>query len=426
MAGIAKYQEGGATGATNTSTATAPTSIWKTITDFATKDGGINWGNVLPTLAGVAGIAGLSKSGFANSSSQPVGYQGGIPNYVASREAVPATSYDPTRRPGSTGQRYFTDVQYNVDAGTPIMGKTAEQLAAENAARLADQQAQQDFIRDLLGNAGSAGSGSGSGAGRPVTGLPRTNPTLPRPQSPAPIQSSDINSWLQRNPGATDAQIRAAMDQYKVTPAQMAAATNLPLAEVTARYNAAGRNIVQDYATEALNTDTDDYGIPRGYAPLYPAGDEAVINPGEGGRLLSLAEQYGYSPADMGSMLGYSEQEVVDYLQTYFPDFSSDYLGKYGYAKGGLATLPESRGYYLGGSTDGMADKVPARIDGKQEARLSDGEFIMPADVVSHLGNGNSEAGAKVLYSMMDRVRKARTGDTQQGRQINPNKVLPV
>jgi hypothetical protein len=60
-----------------------------------------------------------------------------------------------------------------------------------------------------------------------------------------------------------------------------------------------------------------------------------------------------------------------------------------------------ARGRYLDGATDGMADKVPARIDGQQEARLSDGEFVIPADVVSHLGNGNSESGAKVLFAMM-------------------------
>ena len=104
-------------------------------------------------------------------------------------------------------------------------------------------------------------------------------------------------------------------------------------------------------------------------------------------------------------------------------NFSSQY--KYG----GLAALaggrPANPGYYLGGSTDGMADKIPARIDGTQEARLSDGEFVIPADVVSHLGNGNSNAGAKNLYSMMDRVRKARTGNTKQGTEINPNKFIP-
>ncbi len=93
-------------------------------------------------------------------------------------------------------------------------------------------------------------------------------------------------------------------------------------------------------------------------------------------------------------------------------------------AAGGIAELKQ--GKYLDGKTDGMADKVPASIDGMQEARLSDGEFVIPADVVSHLGNGNSDAGAKVLEDMMARVRKERTGNTKQGKEIDPKKFLPA
>lgn len=93
------------------------------------------------------------------------------------------------------------------------------------------------------------------------------------------------------------------------------------------------------------------------------------------------------------------------------------------YAAGGLATM--AKGRYLNGATDGMEDKLDATIDNKQPAKLSHGEFVVPADIVSHLGNGNSEAGATRLYEMMDRIRKARTGTTKQGKQINPNKFLP-
>jgi ElaB/YqjD/DUF883 family membrane-anchored ribosome-binding protein len=81
---------------------------------------------------------------------------------------------------------------------------------------------------------------------------------------------------------------------------------------------------------------------------------------------------------------------------------------------------------FLSGGGDGMSDSIPATIGGTQEARLADGEFVIPADVVSHLGNGSSKAGAKQLYSMMDRVRKARTGNEKQGRQINPKKLMPA
>jgi hypothetical protein len=86
-------------------------------------------------------------------------------------------------------------------------------------------------------------------------------------------------------------------------------------------------------------------------------------------------------------------------------------------AEGGLADA----GRYLQGETDGMADKIPSSIDGEQPAALSHGEFVIPADVVSHLGNGNSDAGAQKLYEMMDRIRQARTGTKEQGKEINPD-----
>jgi len=96
--------------------------------------------------------------------------------------------------------------------------------------------------------------------------------------------------------------------------------------------------------------------------------------------------------------------------------------GMIGYAQGGLADL----GYYLGGKTDGMADKIPAQIDDKQQAKLSHGEFVIPSDIVSALGSGNSSAGAKVLYDMMDRIRKHAHGTTKQIKPANLKKTLPA
>ena len=92
-------------------------------------------------------------------------------------------------------------------------------------------------------------------------------------------------------------------------------------------------------------------------------------------------------------------------------------------AQGGLMSM--AKGRYLRGETDGMADKLDTSIDGKQPAKLSHGEFVIPADVVSHLGNGNSDAGAKKLYQMMDKIRVARTGTKKQGKEINPDKFMP-
>jgi hypothetical protein len=99
----------------------------------------------------------------------------------------------------------------------------------------------------------------------------------------------------------------------------------------------------------------------------------------------------------------------------------------YRYAQGGVADLGgyAAGGKLLKGPGDGMSDSIEANIAGKQPARLADGEFVVPADVVSHLGNGSTDAGAKHLYRMMDRIRQARTGNSKQGKRINPDKFLP-
>ena len=108
-----------------------------------------------------------------------------------------------------------------------------------------------------------------------------------------------------------------------------------------------------------------------------------------------------------------TQQQLMD------PNYKINSIGMAG---GGIAM---AEGRYLDGDTDGMADKISTTIDGDQEAALSHGEFVIPADVVSHLGNGNSDAGAQKLYEMMDRIREARTGTKEQGKKINPNKFMP-
>lgn len=97
-------------------------------------------------------------------------------------------------------------------------------------------------------------------------------------------------------------------------------------------------------------------------------------------------------------------------------------------AHGGIANLGSysDGGRMLKGPGDGMSDSIPASISGKRPARLADGEFVIPADVVSHLGNGSTDAGAKQLYAMMNKVRQARTGRKAQGREINPRQYVPA
>jgi hypothetical protein len=94
-------------------------------------------------------------------------------------------------------------------------------------------------------------------------------------------------------------------------------------------------------------------------------------------------------------------------------------------AEGGLGSYSDG-GRMLKGPGDGMSDDIPAMIGRKQPARLADGEFVVPADVVSHLGNGSTDAGAKKLYSMMDKIRTARTGKKKQAPAVKASKYMPA
>jgi hypothetical protein len=95
-------------------------------------------------------------------------------------------------------------------------------------------------------------------------------------------------------------------------------------------------------------------------------------------------------------------------------------------ATGGTLGSYSDGGRMLKGPGDGMSDSIPAQIGRKQPARLADGEFVVPADVVSHLGNGSTDAGAKKLYSMMDKIRRARTGKKKQAPAVKADRFMPA
>jgi hypothetical protein len=107
------------------------------------------------------------------------------------------------------------------------------------------------------------------------------------------------------------------------------------------------------------------------------------------------------------------------------------YGGSIGYNQGGISTLGSysDGGQLLKGPGNGTSDSIPARIGARQPARLADGEFVVPARVVSELGNGSTDAGAKQLYAMMDRVQKNRKKTVGKGRvavDAKSRKLLPA
>jgi hypothetical protein len=107
------------------------------------------------------------------------------------------------------------------------------------------------------------------------------------------------------------------------------------------------------------------------------------------------------------------------------------YTGEQRMAAGGISTLGgySDGGRLLKGPGDGVSDSIPASIGDRQPARLADGEFVVPARIVSEIGNGSTEAGARKLYAMMDRVQKARgktTGKNQVAKNTKAERLLPA
>lgn len=175
------------------------------------------------------------------------------------------------------------------------------------------------------------------------------------------------------------------------------------------------------------DTDTTEAargGIMQAYAGGGPVEQMSNAN--------AIGANTGYPMANIqpGAYATPYQQPISQNVLTGSQDTRVDpYTGEEKLAGGGIASLG---GYAAGGNPrllkgpgDGMSDDIPAMIGSKQPARLADGEFVVPADVVSHLGNGSTEAGAKQLHEMMDKVRRARTGNPKQGKQINPKKYMP-
>jgi hypothetical protein len=155
--------------------------------------------------------------------------------------------------------------------------------------------------------------------------------------------------------------------------------------------------------------------VPKGGLGLLSTGMMAV-GPGgsQGPEEMEMEEAAPYRPYRMN----YNQPTTAQILAGNGSGFS--------YNTGGIVAL-SGGGRFLNGPGDGMSDSIPASIQGAnsaQPARLADGEFVIPADVVSHIGNGSSDAGSKRLYDMLSRVRKARTGKSKQAPKINAHKYL--
>mgnify|MGYP003148356492 CR=1 FL=1 len=332
-----------------------------------------------------------------------------IPEYAGIRSVVEDT-YDPTRRAGSGGQRYFTDMQY-----VPVPSFRGDRWMYDAQNYLA---ANPDIKNYYETNEEALIAGG--------------DPRFETPEGYAKWHYETVGKWEPNRP-------------LVPTHTQAGEAVASPLQAA----QAAAENAALVYRTQNANNPAR-----QGLASLHRVSDE-IINKDMAtikesgaserdkiGQVRGYMDQYAVSPYRLSEATNTSVQPINEYLHPYYQTKAEQ--KQYGlphsqiqttldklieqsaptFNQGGITTIPAARRMYLGGTTDGMADRIPATINGGEPARLSDGEFVVPADVVSHLGNGNSDAGAQQLYGMMDRVREARTGRTEQGREINPHNFL--
>jgi hypothetical protein len=154
-------------------------------------------------------------------------------------------------------------------------------------------------------------------------------------------------------------------------------------------------------------------------APAYERSNPMLMNEGGIAQVLESAKAQGLSPEMYQNI--YGRGNAIIEMEKRLKEGKS-------MASGGISSLGgySDGGRMLKGPGDGMSDSIPGVIAGKQPARLADGEFVVPADVVSHLGNGSTDAGAKQLYAMMDKVRKARTGKKKQAPAVKANRYMPA
>jgi hypothetical protein len=272
----------------------------------------------------------------------------------------------------------------------PITGLTVDTSSGNTSASGSSSWSDtfNNVLNALLG--GNAGASGGAGAGLAL-GLGALAAALSRQQAPA------VKQPVYAAAPVYNRALTAPM--FPPQPAQQKSASGqniyTPMKGMPLFFNP---NPFQFDATEAA----------KRYGPT-----QEQIAQGQAGYEAGLASLY--KPMTVAPIVTKAEGGEIDDIMV-------------GYNEGG--DVYAAAGRYLEGPGDGMSDSITAQIDhggGKtQPARLARGEFVVPADVVSDLGNGSSNAGAQKLYDMMKKIRKARHGTSKQPPAVKTDKAMPA
>jgi len=392
-----------------------------------------------------------TSKGLFDSKSEKTGYKGKVEKNTPIRERLELPD-DPDRRAGEYGRRYFTDTEY-VRNPTASSGRVA-------------QEEEIDATKQVISDVATPGATYGT---RRILGDVVPDVQLSADQ----VVGDTVVAEADQDPTKIYTQegdsVGAGYEILKPNIYQADGAyeggylvEEESLRDSAKNYTTAGREILLGSDEEGgYNSEGLGYN-EAGYAKLTEGTQDPTKQYTDAGFQIYDTDLYdaeknysteGYeitNPAQYYTNL-YESTEAIDAQKTALEDVNTAtaeaaQAARGSFAVGGLAQFASpydeekekdsakfnmgggvaqlGGGRYLDGMTDGMADEVPSSIDGVQPAALSDGEFVIPADVVSHLGNGSSNAGAKVLDDMMSNVRQERTGNSKQGKQIDPRQVM--
>jgi hypothetical protein len=310
----------------------------------------------------------------------------------------------------SKGQTYDTKTNTGSLADLFKSGGIGSMLGIAGAAGLAQQ---------LLGGGGGGGY-AGYQGGIPKYTAQRTQYALPvvplSAANQARVTDQSIKNIFNQE-GLTPDRTARAMYKYGISPERVAGIMNLPVADVKTAYREAlgpnqsllgGMYGKYDQTTHpARSTDTGSSGMDYGYR-----------RPGSGGITYFSPTKYTPVPPPVAPTTVVTEPTTQPTV----------IAAGGGIMHSGIASLGgySDGGQLLRGPGDGVSDDIPATIGDKQPARLADGEFVIPARIVSELGNGSTEAGARKLYAMMDRIKKTRRKAKNIAANTKADKHLPA
>jgi len=374
---------------------------------------------------GTAGLgAVLGGSGAFRANNKPVGYQGGIPDLVAEQPMLTAPPTD--RRPGSGGINYGTGVKYTDKATGKVVSDTSTSVPDLMALLLANPHNEFNYKYGAppAATTTTAPTTTTTTDTPKVSTIPDTHkasissteataPTTPT-TSTAPAVSDELKKFINwQGSQANQFGTGAISDVWKKQGITDPTSNSTILQNAQDQLDREARRRALTNSTEAAPWQVAANSTPTPEAAAHAAALAAHD-----------AEVAKSSPFVIGGMakggltnLDHGGFVIPADVVSHFGNGSSD---------AGLKLLEHKLGAKpIRGHGDGMSDSIPASIEGREKALVANEEAYVSPRMVAQLGDGDMDEGSRKLKHMMEKIRKARTGTTEQGKQINANNFMP-